>query len=154
VPRSIEPVPPDAPEVLAVVARHRAFAEATTPPEGVFALDASGLASPDVTVFALREDGELLGIAALRQLGPAHGEVKSMHTLEAARGRGVGRALLEHVLAVARRRGYARLSLETGAMDAFAPARALYAAAGFVPCGPFGGYPDGPTSAFFTLELR
>jgi putative acetyltransferase len=76
-----------------------------------------------------------------------------MHTAAAARGLGVGTAIVEHLLATAAARGYGRVSLETGSMDAFAPARALYAKTGFVPCGAFGDYPDSPTSSFMTLEL-
>jgi putative acetyltransferase len=119
----------------------------------VYALDVDGLADPAVTFFSLRADGELLGVAALKHLDPEHGEVKSMHTAEAARGRGVARALLDHVVGVARERGYRRLSLETGSGPAFAPARALYAAAGFHPCGPFADYDGSPNSAYMTLAL-
>jgi putative acetyltransferase len=61
--------------------------------------------------------------------------------------------MVAHIVAEARRRGYRRLSLETGSQDGFAPARQLYASAGFVPCGPFGDYTDDPNSAFMTLAL-
>jgi putative acetyltransferase len=76
-----------------------------------------------------------------------------MHTVEEARGEGVGRAMVDHLVTVATRRGYTPVSLETGAGDAFAPARALYAGAGFVECGPFGAYPDAATSIFMTREV-
>jgi putative acetyltransferase len=84
---------------------------------------------------------------------PHHVEVKSMHTAESARRRGVGRAILEHVLEVVASKDVRRVSLETGAMDAFAPARSLYASAGFVVCDAFGDYEPGPTSTFMTLVL-
>jgi putative acetyltransferase len=71
----------------------------------------------------------------------------------AARGRGFGRLLLEHVAAEARARGYTRLSLETGAEDFFRPARALYRSHGFVETGPFADYVLDPNSVYFTLEL-
>ena len=106
-----------------------------------------------MTLFSLRAGGELLGVAALKRLEDGHGEVKSMHTAEAARGRGVGRALVEHLIAVARERGYRRLSLETGAGPTFAPARRLYARAGFVPCELFADYVASPNSAYMTLVL-
>jgi putative acetyltransferase len=144
---------PRAADVQALLQRHLEFARATTPPVYVYALDTDGLLDPAVTLFGLRRDGELLAVGALKRLDERHGEVKSMHTAAAARGLGAGRAMLAHLIAVARQRGYTRLSLETGSMAAFVPARSLYASAGFTECGPFGGYPGGPTSTFMTLEL-
>jgi putative acetyltransferase len=61
--------------------------------------------------------------------------------------------MVEHLIGVARNRGLRRVSLETGTMAAFAPARSLYAKAGFTPCGPFGDYPASETSCFMTLAL-
>jgi putative acetyltransferase len=117
---------PRSPDVRALLARHLAFARATTAPEDVFALDVDALADPAVAFFSCRdEDGAVLGVGALKQLDDAHAEIKSMHTARKARGRGVGRAMVEHLLAVARERGVARVSLETGAGPAFAPAPAL-----------------------------
>ena len=124
-----------------------------TPSEGVFALDAVGLAEPPVSFFSARRAGELVGVGALKDLGEGHGELKSMHVVASERGQGIGRALLEHLIAVAVVRGFRRLSLETGNMDAFAPARLLYAAAGFQVCEPFGPYLGSPTSTCMTLEL-
>ena len=144
---------PRAADVRALLARHLAFARGHTPPEDAHALDVDGLTDPAVTLFGLRRDGELLGVAALKELDPRHGEVKSMHTAEAARGRGVARALLDHLMAVARERGYERLSLETGAQPAFAPARALYARTGFEECAPFGSYAPSRNSTFMTRTL-
>jgi putative acetyltransferase len=144
---------PRADDVRALLERHLAFSEATTPPEDRHALDIDGLLAPAVSFYSYRIDGQLLGVGALKRLGDDHAEIKSMHTAEAARGRGVGRALVDHLLAVARERGCRRVSLETGAGPAFAPARALYARAGFVPCGPFGSYPDSPNSAYMTRSL-
>src|SRR3712207_5784433 len=125
---------PAAPDVRALIARHLEFARATTPPEAVFALDLDGLQEPGVTLFSYRVDGEVLGIAALKRLDDEHAELKSMHTAAEARGRGVGRALVDHIVAVARERGYRRISVETGSGAAFEAARTLYASAGFEPC--------------------
>jgi putative acetyltransferase len=144
---------PRASDVRELLRRHLAFARAVTPPQDVHALDIDGLLDPAVTFYSLRLGGELLGVGALKQLDPHHAEVKSMHTAEAARGRGFGRAMLDHLLAVARERGCRRVSLETGSMDAFAPARSLYATAGFRPCGPFGDYRPSDNSTFMTLPL-
>ena len=96
---------------------------------------------------------DLLGVGALMDLGGGHGEVKSMHTAKSARGQGVGGAMVRHIVATARERGHRRLSLETGSMDYFAPARALYARHGFTECGPFEGYRPDPNSVFLTLAL-
>jgi putative acetyltransferase len=117
------------------------------------ALDLDGLLDPAITFFSLRADGTVLGVGAIKQIDSTHAELKSMHTAEAARRRGIGRAILDHLLAVAAERGVRRVSLETGAMGAFAPARSLYADAGFVPCGPFGDYETSPSSAFMTRFL-
>jgi putative acetyltransferase len=144
---------PRDPDVQALLARHRTFALGQTPPEHSFALDAAGLLDPAITFFSLREDGGLLGIGALRQLSPQHAEIKSMHTAEAARGRGIGRAILTHLLDIARARGFRQVSLETGTTAAFEPARALYASAGFRPCGPFGDYQPSQDNCFMTLAL-
>jgi putative acetyltransferase len=92
-------------------------------------------------------------VGALRQLDDTHVELKSMHTAEAARRRGVARSIVEHLLAVARERGYRRMSLETGTMDAFAPSRALYARMGFIPCEPFGSHTQNAYSVCMTLPL-
>lgn len=140
-------------DVQALLARHRAFALGQTPPEHAFALDVAGLLDPAITFFSLREDGTLLGIGAIRRLDPHHAEIKSMHTAEAARGRGIGRAVLTHLLDIARECGFRQVSLETGTTAAFEPARALYASAGFVPCGPFGDYQPSQDNCFMTLTL-
>ena len=150
---AIAPDDPRTPDVRALLQRHLDFARATTPPEGVFALDLSGLLDPAVSFYSYRRSGRVLAVGALKQLDQRHGELKSMHTAREARGQGIGRAMVDHLIGVARARGLRRLSLETGSMAAFAPARSLYARAGFTPCGPFGTYPDGPTSRFMTLEL-
>ena len=142
------------PDVTALLERHLGFAHEVTPAGHVHALDVHRLLDPSVTFFSARRDGELLGVGALRELDPSHGEVKSMHTAPAARRQGVGRAMVEHLLAVARARGYERVSLETGTMDAFAPARELYLAIGFVPCAPFGEYTANEHSVCMTLALQ
>jgi putative acetyltransferase len=149
----IAPDDPRADDVRLLIARHLSFARSVTPPEDVHALDLEALLDPAVTFFSYRVDGELLAIGALQHLDRDHAEVKSMHTAESARGRGVGRAMLEHLLAVARERGYRRVSLETGAMTAFEPALALYRSAGFEQTGPFGEYAPSENSVFLTLAL-
>jgi putative acetyltransferase len=144
---------PNLPDVKVLLERHLAFALGQTPPERSFALGVAGLLDPAITLFGYREDGSLLGIGALKRLDRDHAEIKSMHTAEAARGRGVGRAVLAHLLDVARGQGFRRVSLETGTTAAYGPARALYESAGFAVCGPFAGYEPSEHNLFMTLAL-
>jgi len=121
--------------------------------EYAFALDATGLSAPNVTFWTAWQDDALVGFGALKELNTAHGEVKSMRAAPAARGTGVGRAMLGHIVAEARNRGYTRLSLETGTASLHAPAIALYRSAGFVSCGEFSDYEPSPHNQFLTLDL-
>ncbi len=144
--------------IAQLLQKHLDFTAGESPPESSHALDLESLRAPDITFWTAWDRDSLLGCAALKDLGAApggarHGEVKSMHTAEAARGRGVARALMEHLMAEARRLGYARLSLETGSMESFAAARRLYASFGFQTCPPFGDYVLDPYSEFMTIEL-
>ncbi len=140
-------------DVVALLTEHLGHLRAISPAGSVHALDLAGLGAADLTFWTAREGGVLLGCGALKELGPTHGEVKSMRTADAARGRGVAAALLTTVVLEARRRGYVRLSLETGPADHFGAAHRLYARHGFVPCGPFGDYRPDPFSTFMTLRL-
>ncbi|MEQ1831480.1 MAG: GNAT family N-acetyltransferase [Candidatus Eisenbacteria bacterium] len=139
------------PQVHALLEEHLANMRELSPPESVHALDLAKLRTPDITFWTVWDGELLLGCGALKELSPTHGEVKSMRTPRALRGRGAARAVLAHIIATARGRGYRRLSLETGAQEAFQPARTLYASFGFQSCGPFGDYGDDPNSAFMTL---
>ncbi len=125
-----------------------------TPPESIHALPIEGLRTPEVAFWSAWENGELLGCAALKELDAGHGEIKSMRTSSRHRRKGVARRLLDHIVDEAARRGYSRLSLETGAMEAFEPARQLYARAGFTLCAPFADYVEDPNSVFMTKALR
>ena len=141
------------PAIRALLEAHLRHMHTLSPPESVHAMDVDRLRAPDVTFWSAWEAGVLLGCGALRELDPRHGEVKSMRTIDAHRGRGVAAGILAHLLERARDRGYTRLSLETGSMPAFAPARRLYARAGFEPCGPFGDYTLDPNSVYMTKVL-
>jgi putative acetyltransferase len=132
---------------------HLADMTATSPAESVHALDLDGLREPGVTFWTAWAEDVLLGCAALKQLNPAHGEIKSMRTTEHARGRGLASGLLRHLIDESVRRGYARLSLETGSQEFFAPARRLYARHGFAECPPFADYRPDRNSVFMTREL-
>lgn len=150
---SITPANLDDPAFIALIDTHAELMLSLSPPGSCHFLPIDGLKTSDVTVWQLRVDGDLVGSGALKEIDPAHGEIKSMHTRASVRGQGLGRAMLEHILGEARRRGYQRLSLETGSMAGFEPARALYTAYGFHECPPFGDYKYDPNSVFMTLAL-
>jgi len=141
-------------DVTALLEAHLAFSRETSPAEHVHALDVDRLLDPAVTFFTARRDGLLLGMGAIRELDPTRAELKSMHTHQSARGQGVGRAMVRHLLSVAADRRYSWLGLETGTMAAFAPARSLYLSVGFTVCEPFGGYTVNPHSTCMGLPLE
>ncbi|MBC7469997.1 MAG: GNAT family N-acetyltransferase [Ramlibacter sp.] len=141
------------PQVHALLQEHLANMHQLSPPESVHALDLAKLRRPDITFWTAWDGALLLGCGALRELSPTHGEVKSMRTPDALRGRGAGRAVMAHIVAQARERGYRRLSLETGPQETFQPAQNLYRSFGFTTCGRFADYVDDPHSVFMTLAL-
>ena len=127
-------------ELAQILQAHWLFCTSSTPIEHVYALDASKLFSPDITVFGARINGELVGVGAMRRLDTDHAELKSMHTLAKSRGSGVGRAMVAHLEDFARSSGIERMSLETGTNEAFKPARELYKSLGYKSCDAFGDY--------------
>ncbi len=127
-------------ELAQVLKAHWLFCTSSTPIEHVYALDASKLFAPDITVFGARIDGELAGVGAIRKLDGEHAELKSMHTLAKSRGLGVGKAMVAHIEDFARSSGIKRMSLETGTNEAFKPARELYKSLGYRSCEAFGDY--------------
>ena len=141
------------PAVHELLREHLANMYEITPADKVFALDLEKLRSPDITFWTVWDEGLLLGCGALKELAPAHGEVKSMRTPATQRRRGAGRAVLGRIIETARERSYELLSLETGSHPAFHTAQALYRSAGFEYCGPFGGYQEDPHSVFMSLRL-
>ena len=140
-------------DVQDLLALHFAAMRAASPPEACHVLPSDGLRDAALTFWSARENGELVGIGALKELESGHGEVKSMRTAPDHLGRGVGAAILAHIVAEARARGYTRLSLETGSTPEFAGALRLYERDGFEPCGPFGDYPESPFTRFFSRTL-
>lgn len=149
----VGPDRPDGADARALLEAHLALMHASSPPEDVHALDVVKLLATDVSFFSARVDGALVGVGAVKQLDATSCELKSMHTAAAARGRGVGRAMLAHLLIVARSLGCRDVLLETGSTPEFAAARGLYLSVGFVECGPFGDYVASAHSAFFRLDL-
>ena len=142
------------PEIHALLNEHLQSMREISPPESVHALDLDELRQPDITFWSAWDGTTLLGCGALKELDVHHGEIMSMRTPDAVRRRGAGRALLAHILAEATARNYRQVSLETGAMAAFAPAHRLYESFGFESCTPFGDYVADPNSVFMTKHLR
>jgi len=142
------------PEIRALLEDHLAEMHRNSPPESVHALDLDALRAPGITFWTAWSSGDLMGCGALKELEPTHGEVKSMRTTPAFRRQGVGKAMLTQIIREAEARRYHRLSLETGSMEAFLPARELYESFGFSYCPPFGDYALDPNSVFFTRVLR
>jgi len=141
------------PEIAGLLQEHLDEMHQHSPPESVHALDLDALRRPDIAFWTVWADEKLAGCGALKELDPTHGEIKSMRTSYEFRGKGAGKFVLRHILDEAGRRGYKRLSLETGSMAAFDPARRLYESHGFEYCGPFADYILDPNSVFMTIEL-
>jgi putative acetyltransferase len=142
------------PAVHALLNEHLQSMHELSPPESVHALDMERLRQPGITFWTAWEGQVLLGCGALKELDAKHAEVKSMRTSYTHRRKGVGQAMLAHIIQVARSRSYERLSLETGSMDAFKPAQKLYESFGFSYCGPFDCYRQDPNSVFMTMRLQ
>lgn len=143
----------DAPQVIALLELHAREMSDHSPPGTCHFLDLSGLKTPDITFLSAWDGDTLLGVGALKQLDPLTGEVKSMRATAAARGTGVGFAILDHIVGLARNRGYSALKLETGTGPLFEAAHALYRRYGFAPCTPFAGYVESDFNRFYALEL-
>ncbi|MBN1372802.1 MAG: GNAT family N-acetyltransferase [Anaerolineaceae bacterium] len=141
------------PRIAQFLEEHLDDMRATTPPESIHALDLEKLRQPEIIFWSVWQGEELAGCGALKRLSDTHAELKSMRTARNFRGMGLGTLILEHILREARTRGFRRVSLETGSMDFFAPARALYAKHGFEVCEPFEGYWDDPNSVFMSREI-
>lgn len=140
-------------EIAAFIGEHLANMAENSPPESIHALNLDGLKRPDVTFWSAWIDGVLAGCGALKELDGQHGEVKSMRTAVPYRGKGIAKQVLAFLLEEAARRGYRRVSLETGSMEAFGPARRLYESFGFTYCGPFADYAEDPNSVFMTKAI-
>ena len=141
------------PEIAVFLAEHIRDMRAVSPPESKHALDLDGLRKPEITFWTVWEDHQLIGCGAIKELDPRHGEIKSMRTSASHRGRGVATLVLQHILRVAKDRGYERVSLETGSMAFFEPARRLYRSHGFQDCEPFANYKEDPNSVFMAKDL-
>ena len=142
------------PEVAELVGEHLHGMSLNSPPESIHALNLEGLKKPEITFWSAWEGKELVGCGALKELDGQHGEIKSMRTSASHLRKGIARRMLQHIIEEAKRRGYRQLSLETGSMDDFEPARRLYASFGFQYCQPFSDYTEDPNSVFMTIKFN
>ncbi len=140
-------------EVAELVREHLHSMILNSPRESIHALNLEQLQSPDITFWSAWEENELVGFGALKEIDEHHGEIKSMRTSSLHLRKGVAKRLLQHIIEEAKRRDYERLSLETGSMDSFEPARRLYSSFGFKYCNPFSDYIEDPNSVFMKKEL-
>ncbi|ETT33201.1 acetyltransferase [Paenibacillus sp. FSL R5-192] len=140
-------------QVKALIAEHLQGMAADSPPESIHALNLDGLKKPEITFWCAWEGDDLLGCGAIKELDPEHAELKSMRTASAHLRKGVARKILAHIMEVATDRGYKRISLETGSMDSFIPARKMYEDFGFEYCEPFADYILDPNSTFMTRTI-
>ncbi|MFB2775715.1 GNAT family N-acetyltransferase [Shewanella xiamenensis] len=141
------------PEIAALLTEHLEDMRATSPPESVHALDLDGLRQPNIRFWTLWDGRNLAGCGALKWLDSEHAEIKSMRTAATYKQQGVASQILQHLINDAKAAGVQRLSLETGSMAFFLPARSLYAKFGFELCGPFADYTLDPNSLFMTKKL-
>lgn len=140
-------------QVIALVREHLESMAPTAPPESRHALDLDGLRGPGIMFWSIWDGEDLAGIGALKHLTSEHAEIKSMRIARAYLRKGIASKMLNHIIIEAKRLGYRQLSLETGSMEFFEPARRLYSAFGFTPCGPFGDYVEDPNSVFMTKAI-
>lgn len=127
-----------------------------------YALDLSALQVPNIHLWTIWSSSssipdscsdDLHGCAALKILDDSAGEIKSMHTVAAARGQGIGGQLIDKIVDVSRDLGLKLLYLETGSMDGFAGVRSFYKGKGFNECGPFGDYKPQENSVFMCRRI-
>jgi putative acetyltransferase len=121
------------------------------PPESNHFLDLEQLAQPGIRLFVARRDGLAVACGALRIDADGYGEIKRMYVIPAARGEGLGRAILARIEEQARREGLRLLRLETGIRQA--EAIALYRSSGYSDCPAFGEYQEDPLSRFMEKRL-
>ncbi|MEN2767497.1 GNAT family N-acetyltransferase [Ornithinibacillus xuwenensis] len=140
-------------KIIAFIQEHLDNMAVNSPPESIHALAVEELKRPEITFWSVWDGEDLIGCGALKQLDNKHGEIKSMRTADSHRRKGVAKYIVTHIIKEACNRGYHRLSLETGRITAFEPARRLYASFGFQYCRPFANYVEDPNSVFMTKEL-
>ncbi len=142
---------PEQPDVLAMLAEGDAHFARLYPAERNYLLDAATLKQPGVSFYVVRSAGRAVGCGALVVQGVDWAEIKRMYVDPSVQGRGIGRLILQTLEDHARRLGLSAIRLETGIKQA--RAIGLYRSAGYSDRGPFGPYPDDPSSVFLEKSL-
>ena len=132
---------------------HLTNAALHSPQDAIFALDLEALKAPEISFWSVWQNEEILACGAIKMLDKEHAEIKSMHTLEKARGKGIGNQLVNHIIQQARAKNIKRLSLETGTADAYFPAHRLYKRHGFQECPAFSDYQESIHSLYMTKSI-
>ncbi|WP_377191173.1 GNAT family N-acetyltransferase [Ruegeria meonggei] len=147
---------PGAEDLRPIIQAHLAHSWGATPQTSNHTLDVDALREPGIRFWALYEAGKAMGCGALKTLPDGTAEVKSVHVVAAARGRGLAQVIMTYLADLARTEGVSALVLETGAahLSEYEAARKLYEALGYSYCGPIFGYDDDPNSAFMRLALE
>jgi GNAT superfamily N-acetyltransferase len=132
------PEPFDSPDVQALVTAQQAEmlelyeGEADIGPTR----EAAMFVEPDGVFLVVRDEGAAVACGGIVRFDETRAELKRMYVLPEARGRGLGRRVLEELEAEARRLGYRAVVLETG--DLQREALGLYESSGYerIPCYP------------------
>jgi putative acetyltransferase len=147
----IQPETPDQPDVAALLARADERSASLYPAESRHGLALPALLSADVRFFVARQDGRALGCGGYLLLPRQGAEMKRLFVDPAARGQGVGCAIVRAVEAAAAGEDVRTLFLETGIKSC--EALRLYRRLGFAECSPFAAYLPDPLSVFMRKQL-
>ncbi|WP_299663052.1 GNAT family N-acetyltransferase [uncultured Ruegeria sp.] len=147
---------PGADDLRPIIQAHLTHSLDATPQTSNHTMDVASLREPGMRFWAIYESDTALGCGALKALPDGTAEVKSVHVLSKARGRGLARVMMNHLADLAQSEGISALVLETGAshLTEYDAARSLYESLGYSYCAPIYGYAPDPNSAFMRLALE
>nr|WP_325250359.1 GNAT family N-acetyltransferase [Amylibacter sp.] len=141
---------PRDPAATRLLEASHALMQSLFPAESCHYLEIDDLCTPEITFLVVRDGDQTIGCGALANKGP-YGELKSMFTDPAARGKGAADALIGALIKTARAQNLPVIRLETG--DTLTAAHKLYQKHGFTFRGPFGDYHEHPASLFMERSL-
>ena len=147
----IRPLPPVDPRARRLVDELDRLQLALYPAESNHLDPIEMLERDNVTFLAAFVAGEVVGCAAVKRMPGRYGEIKRMYVDPDARGRGVGRTLVEALESSLLADGIGVARLETGVRQP--EALALYERCGYVRIPPFGEYREDPLSVFLEKRL-
>jgi putative acetyltransferase len=140
--------PPDSPDARQLISELDVHLNSLPyPAESRHAFSVEKLLRDQVVFFVMRFDAEPVACCGLKFFGKEYAEVKRMYVREDSRGRGYGKAMLDHLATHALQHGISLLRLETGIYQV--EAIGLYERYGFQCRSPFGEYKTDPMSVYF-----